>query len=336
MLGGVCGGLGRYFDVNPVLYRVGFVVLALLGGAGVLIYGACLLVIPNEGERESIASEALRNHRQRPAALVGLALVAFAGIVLLSNVSFHFDNDGLWLIALVVGGTILWSQRRRDRLPGPPADPAAPVESPSPVYQPALPARRASMFPLGFGILVVAGGVLGLLEASGVDVPWAIALAAAAVALGVAVVLGAVNRQRVGGLAIVGILLAVAAIAASSIQLHLDDGIGDRTYRPLAVDSIRNDYRLGIGELEVDLGTLELPAGQTRVEAHLGIGHLRVIVPPGVKVRASGHVKWGEAVLLGHNENGHDVSNEVGRSSAQLVIDAHVGAGQIEVVRAVR
>ena len=34
MVAGVCGGLGRYFDVNPTFYRVGFVVLALLGGAG--------------------------------------------------------------------------------------------------------------------------------------------------------------------------------------------------------------------------------------------------------------------------------------------------------------
>ena len=54
MLAGVCGGLGRYFDVNPLFYRVGFVVLTLLGGAGALIYGASLLVIPVEGEQDSI------------------------------------------------------------------------------------------------------------------------------------------------------------------------------------------------------------------------------------------------------------------------------------------
>ena len=64
MLGGVCGGLGRYFDVNPVFYRVGFVVLTLLGGAGIIVYGAALLVIPKDGEDESIASDALRNHGQ--------------------------------------------------------------------------------------------------------------------------------------------------------------------------------------------------------------------------------------------------------------------------------
>src|SRR2546426_7134093 len=43
MLAGVCGGLARYFDLNPAFYRVGFVVLTLLGGAGVLIYIAAAL-----------------------------------------------------------------------------------------------------------------------------------------------------------------------------------------------------------------------------------------------------------------------------------------------------
>ena len=37
-LAGVCGGLARYFDIHPAVYRVGFVVLTLLGGAGILIY----------------------------------------------------------------------------------------------------------------------------------------------------------------------------------------------------------------------------------------------------------------------------------------------------------
>ena len=69
MVAGVCGGLGRYFDVNPTFYRVGFVVLALLGGAGLLIYGAAVLVMPDEGQDESIVEEASANHRDHPARL---------------------------------------------------------------------------------------------------------------------------------------------------------------------------------------------------------------------------------------------------------------------------
>ena len=53
MLIGVCGGLGRYFDLNPTVFRVGFVVLTLLGGAGVLVYLAAALVMPAEGKERS-------------------------------------------------------------------------------------------------------------------------------------------------------------------------------------------------------------------------------------------------------------------------------------------
>src|SRR3954453_9551515 len=75
MVAGVCGGLARYFDITPAFYRVGFVVLTLLGGAGILIYAAAALVIPDEGEEDSIAAAALRSRRDRPWPLIGLALV---------------------------------------------------------------------------------------------------------------------------------------------------------------------------------------------------------------------------------------------------------------------
>ena len=42
---GVAAGLGEYFDVDPVLFRVGFVVAALVGGAGILAYGLAWLLL---------------------------------------------------------------------------------------------------------------------------------------------------------------------------------------------------------------------------------------------------------------------------------------------------
>jgi phage shock protein PspC (stress-responsive transcriptional regulator) len=341
MLGGVCGGLGEYFNVNPAFYRVGFVLLSLLGGAGILIYGACLLVIPNDGERESIASDALRNHRRRPAMLIGLVLVAFAGIALLSHITFHIDNDLLWIVVLAVGAGILLSERRRSQArPMPPAHvtPSTDVAVVEPVPVPPTPraARGPSPFLLALGGLVVAGGILGLLAAAGVDVPWAIALGAAAIAVGIGVVLGAMNRRRVGLLAILGILLALAAVAAGTIHLHLEDGIGDKTYAPATAAAVRDDYRLGVGDLEVDLSKLSPAAARRRVQAHLGVGDLRVIVPRGVRVRVLGHANWGNVRILGREDDGHNVSSQVGSPDAPLVVDAHVGAGQIEVTRAVR
>jgi phage shock protein PspC (stress-responsive transcriptional regulator) len=58
-LAGVAAGLGEYFELSPAVYRIAFVALALAGGTGILLYVAAWLVMPEEGETESIASAAL-------------------------------------------------------------------------------------------------------------------------------------------------------------------------------------------------------------------------------------------------------------------------------------
>src|SRR5881409_2142641 len=97
MVAGVCGGLARYFDLSPAFFRVGFVVLTLLGGAGILIYLAAVLVIPEEGKADSIAAETLRERREKPWQLAGLGLVAFAGAVLLSRARLWPQGDAAWV-----------------------------------------------------------------------------------------------------------------------------------------------------------------------------------------------------------------------------------------------
>ena len=46
MIGGVCGGLAEYSGVDPLLWRVGFVALALAGGSGVVVYLLLWLLMP--------------------------------------------------------------------------------------------------------------------------------------------------------------------------------------------------------------------------------------------------------------------------------------------------
>ncbi len=48
MLAGVCGGIGQYFNVDPTLIRLAWVVVSCLGGAGVLAYIIAACVIPEE------------------------------------------------------------------------------------------------------------------------------------------------------------------------------------------------------------------------------------------------------------------------------------------------
>lgn len=49
--GGVCGGIGNYLDVDPVIIRILWIVLTLLSvGIGVIVYIAAWILVPEEGQ----------------------------------------------------------------------------------------------------------------------------------------------------------------------------------------------------------------------------------------------------------------------------------------------
>lgn len=58
MIAGVAGGLGRYLGIDPVIIRIAFVVLAVSGGSGVLLYLIGMIAIPEERPGEIPADAA--------------------------------------------------------------------------------------------------------------------------------------------------------------------------------------------------------------------------------------------------------------------------------------
>jgi phage shock protein PspC (stress-responsive transcriptional regulator) len=124
VLTGLCGGLGRYFGLDPLIFRVAFVVLALAGGTGVLLYLVGWLLIPDDQGGVAVG---LRGDRPRTRKFLMAVLIA-AGVVILVGDVFdrHRGPDlPLTVALLAVGAAVLWS--RRDRLGGPPAPPAPPA-----------------------------------------------------------------------------------------------------------------------------------------------------------------------------------------------------------------
>ena len=327
ILAGVAGGLGRYFDLSPTFFRIAFVILTLVGGAGILIYVAAALIIPDEGRTDSIVSEALRRHRDRPWLLAGVALVAIAVVSLIAQADFWPNSGFAWVLLLLGGLAIVIAQRRSsDGEPAP--------ETGTEVRAP----RQPSLFLPVFGVLLAAAGVLALLEATGTDVPWTIALAAGAIGIGVVVAAGAFLRRRTGGLVVVGIVLATLAVTVSVVDVRLDGPIGDRTFRPFATASVQRTYDVSIGSLTVDLTNARLP-GDREIDANVGIGELHVIVPTDVNVDVDASASAGDVVVFGAQDDGANAKVS-GRSagtpgaSDTLHIDAHVGLGQVVVERA--
>ena len=257
MLAGVSGGLGRYFDLSPAVFRLGFVILTLLGGAGVLVYLAALLVIPAEGNEQSVAAKVLAERRERPWPFIGLGLAGVALVLLLSRGDFAAGAG--WVVVLIAGLTIIWASRRQRK------------------------GRRLLIAVAAFGTFL-------------------------AVAASVAVV-----------------------TAFAWFDVSLGDGVGQRTYTPTTAAAVDSPYRLGIGDLEVDLSQID-SAGPHKIEARVGIGELRIVVPRDADVHVDAHAKAGELFVLGDHDDGRNANVDVG--TGQFEIDAKVGAGRIDVVRA--
>ena len=49
MIGGVCGGLGEYFQIDSIIIRLLWAALVLIGGSGILLYLVAWIIIPVRG-----------------------------------------------------------------------------------------------------------------------------------------------------------------------------------------------------------------------------------------------------------------------------------------------
>ena len=51
MLDGVCGGIADYFDVDPTVIRLAWVLFCAMGGSGIIAYIICVIIMPREPEQ---------------------------------------------------------------------------------------------------------------------------------------------------------------------------------------------------------------------------------------------------------------------------------------------
>lgn len=108
-VGGVCGGLARLFDIDPVIVRIVILCLAFFG-AGLLVYAVAWAFIPDEGQPRSLAQVA--RYGGRPSR----EMIFIGGAVLLglAGLGSDGDNDFGWIfLPLLVIGFFWW--RREDR-----------------------------------------------------------------------------------------------------------------------------------------------------------------------------------------------------------------------------
>ncbi|MEW6152607.1 MAG: PspC domain-containing protein [Actinomycetota bacterium] len=370
VLGGLCGGLGRYFAVDPVVFRIAFVVLCFVGGTGFLLYLAGWLLVPDD--RGTVEADQLVRSSGRTTALWVLGLVAL--LLLFDGFDGWGPDRGFPLAAFLAVAGLVWLWSRRDNPPPgpgpgpgpePPADarptdarpsdarptdaratearavgPALSGFEPGPVAAPSVasPSGASKAGPksvltaVTLSVLAIIAGVLALAGAS-----VATGLAVGLVVTGLALVIGA-WRGRAGGLVPVGVLLSLALFVATVVDVPLRGGVGEREYRPAVLAEVRSPYRLGVGEMTVDLGRVSFPAASQTVVASVGIGQLTVVVPAAVQVVVTATAGFGEVVVDGQRDWRRTPTERVVLAGedggGRLVLHARVGVGQVEVLRA--
>lgn len=109
VIAGVCGGLGRHFDIDPVILRLVFVVLLLAGGSGILLYVVGWIAIPEERPGDELGEPAREGERRGGGAeVIGIALVVLGGFFLLREAfPDAFDSDYVWPVLLIVIGLVV-------------------------------------------------------------------------------------------------------------------------------------------------------------------------------------------------------------------------------------
>ena len=142
---------------------------------------------------------------------------------------------------------------------------------------------------------------------------------------------------RAHTLILVGLVLLTATAVSNSIDVPLRGGIGSRHYHPLTLSELQSEYRLGIGELQLDLRDLPL-AGRDAIRRRAG-GHRTLVgVGPELGARRSARARrrgFGGAVRapgrrLAAGRTAHRRRN---RSRASCASTCAWAPGQVEVRR---
>lgn len=120
VIGGVCGGLGDYLNIDPVIIRILFVLLFIFGGSGLLVYIIMWIVLPEQKyifgtdlskdepveadfEKNPLAKEKKRNS----SLIAGIILIAFGLLILMDRLVPMYNLWDFWPLLLVAAGVVL-------------------------------------------------------------------------------------------------------------------------------------------------------------------------------------------------------------------------------------
>ncbi len=336
---GVAGGLGRHFGIDPTIVRVLLIALTIVGGAGLLLYAAAWLFVPEDG-----ADGALIHLGDD---VLKIVLIAVAAIAVLSTLGSGWwwggGNHGfpwqLGMVAIIVAVVVGFANKRhraeaeRDgrtpshtefsvpaaTTPTTAASTAtaptttteggdsgnsftAPVATAPAPQRPPRPRRTGTvLFWPTLAFILLGSGVLGIYANNHHVIPSAWPALAIAIT-GVMLVIGAFVG-RPGGLIFLGLITIPPLMALSVVEnFHWENRT--MTYTPTSSTTVQDSYRIGNGKMVIDLSRVSDPSalqGRT-IEANMDLGEIIVYVPREVQANVSGTLNAAGDIEVGDRD----------------------------------
>lgn len=374
MIAGVCTGLAAYLGVDVVAVRIGVVLLAVFTGIGLIGYLVAWLVMPMAAEGEPVPPVPGGGppfDRANAGRWIGIGAIILGAIILFHNF-WDFRGGIFWGLLLVGIGIAVWSREFSGPRPPrsgarppvtpnptmpteptsqPPLSPAQATPPPAPPAPPPIARRTASSAPapspsrrepsvlgrLVVGAAALAVGIAVLLD----NLHWVnvtpkgiFAVLLAIVATGLLV---GTWRGHARWLIFPGIVLTCALTIAALLPTRWTGSFGEVVWQPTSRSELRPVYEHGAGEAVLDLSRIKWGSKDKFVNIHQGFGELLVVVPKDVPVKSTVHVQGGEVTLFGINRNGWDVDHDLrepgDRDLGTLTLEIDMNFGEITVRR---
>jgi phage shock protein PspC (stress-responsive transcriptional regulator) len=358
---GVSSGLGEYFGLDPVLFRVLFATAAFFGGAGILAYLLAWAAIPEEGTEHAPIDGWIQGLRRRR---VPIWLVAVVGGLILWAAAFSWWAPGPFfpVVAVIVLLVVFYGRRDLQASPPPAAAPTGPVDltktdqpptdappaDASPTWvrdargwldeaRAASRARRRRALPVRLailGTLVAALTVLGIVDAvTGIELQTYFWTSLGIVALGLLV--GLVTRRLPISMTTLLVPSILGAIAFGGSHASLHDGVGQREWKPANAPAAQ--YRLAFGQAVLDLRSLPPQSTPRRIDITVGGGQVKIIAPKTLNMTVQANIHAGQLHVDDENP-GHGgfglsriVDPPAGASGALITVDVHLTDGELRV-----
>ena len=364
---GVCSGLGDYFGLDPVLFRVLFATAAFFGGAGILAYLLAWVAIPEAGTAHAPIDNLIAWMRRRR---FPVWVAAVIGGLILWAVAFSWWAPGPFFPVLAITILIVVFFARRELRPGREAapapavdltkgtstDPAAePAGEPTQLGQPtwsrdarawfdetraAARERRRRSLPIRIAMLatlVVTLSVLAVVDGFA-GIQFQVYFWVLLGIVGAGLLAGLVTRRFPVSMTPLLLPAIAGAIAFGGSTASLHDGIGQRDWRPTTVPE--SQYRLAFGQGTLDLTALPQQTSARVIRVTMAAGQVKILAPRTMNLTVLANVHIGQIETDGvevsfTRNNGVGLSRVIpapaSSTGAPITVDVHLADGNVSL-----